>query len=160
MRYRGRIINAMLVEMFQLDLQQMSTDGKLDPVYHEPVIEDTDDGKTKPARRESTTPLLIPAQIEPDSFNRQTMRELGNTKAGVFAFCCHFRDLEQMGLVGDDGVARIRPGDRMSAIYRMDRKLVMKFADPPGMYVTEATPTGFGLGGDRNLLLVRLQSRG
>jgi hypothetical protein len=46
----------------------------------------------------------------------------------------------------------------MGASYEMDGTLVQTFPDPPGMYVTEATPQ-FGLGGKRNLLLVRMQSR-
>jgi hypothetical protein len=49
----------------------------------------------------------------------------------------------------------------MGAIYESsDGPLVQQFPDPPGMYVEEATPSGFGLGGKRNLLIVRLMSRG
>jgi len=160
MRYRGRLVHPFLVEMFQLDLEGMDEESGLDPDYHEPTLSSTPDGRGELKRRE-LPPIRIPAQIEPDSFNRQTMRELGDVKAGVFGVCFHFADLEQMGLVDlETGIAKIHPSDRMGAIYEMDGKLVQQFPAPPGMYVTEATPTGFGLGGKRNLLLVRLQSRG
>jgi hypothetical protein len=151
--------------MFQLDLEGMGegttvdgSDAALDPDYKEPVLVATDDGRGLP-KREELPSIMIPAQIEPDSFNRQTMKELGDQKAGVFAVTFHFVDLEQMGLVDmATGVALIRPADRMGAIYQMDGTLVQQFPDPPGMYVNEATPQ-FGLGGRRNLLLVRMQSR-
>lgn len=159
MGYRGRLIFPFLVEMFQLDLQDMGEGASLDPDYEEPILVPTEDGKGEPDRREMPA-IRIPGQIEPDSFNRQTMRELGDTKAGVFAVTFHFQDLEQRRLVDmETGIAMIRPGDRMGAVYDMGGTLVQQFPDPPGMYVTEATPTGFGLGGKRNLLLVRLQSR-
>lgn len=158
MAYRGRLLQKFLVEMFQLDLQGMGEGSGLDPDYKEPVLADTNDGRGLPNRQE-LSPIMIPAQIEPDSFNRQSMKELGDQKTGVFAVTFHFIDLEQMGLVDmATGVALIRPSDRMGAIYEMDGTLVQQFPDPPGMYVNEATPQ-FGIGGKRNLLLVRMQSR-
>ncbi len=158
MAYRGRLLQRFLVEMCQLDLAGMEEAGYLDKDRKEPIMLPTADGRGTPARLE--LPLVqIPAQIEPDSFNRQQLRELGDVKAGVFAVCFHFADLEEMGLVDpESGIALIRPSDRMGAIHEMDGTLVQTFPDPPGMYVTEATPQ-FGLGGKRNLLLVRMQSR-
>ena len=150
MSYRGRLIHPFLVAMYRLDLAAMAAEGKLDEDYRE----------VKGDRMEMD-PLLIPAQIEPDSFQRQMRKELGDVKAGVFGLTFHFADLEEMGLVdAATGIAQIRPNDRMGAIYKMDGVLVQTFPDPPGMYVEEATPSGFGLGGERNLLIVRLMSRG
>jgi hypothetical protein len=159
MAYRGRLIHPFMVEMYRLDLETMGTDDDLDEDYREPKMASTEDGRGEPGRQEML-PIRIPGQIEPDSFNRQTMRELGDQKAGVFGLTFHFKDLERMNLVdAETGIALIRPGDRMAAIYTKKGKLVQTFPDPPGMYVTEATPTGIGMGGERNLLLVRLQSR-
>ena len=160
MRYRGRLIHPFQVEMYQLDLEGMDEESVLDEDYGEPTLASTPDGRGELNRKE-LPPIRIPAQIEPDSFQRQMMRELGDVKAGVFAVCFHFADLERMGLVDiETGIAKIRPSDRMGAIYEMGGTLAQQFPNPPGMFVTEATPTEFGLGGKRNLLLVRMQSRG
>jgi hypothetical protein len=161
MGYRGRLINPFMVEIRRLALATMSTGSLQDPDYREPKLKSTTDRKGAPDRREMDA-VRIPGQIEPDAFQRQMMKELGDTKASVFAVCFHFIDLEELGLVeAATGIALIRPDDRMSAIYKMDNEtLVQTFPDPPGMYVVSADPTGYGLGGDRNLLLVRMQSRG
>ena len=149
MAYRGRLIQPFLVEMLRLDLATMAATGKLDEDYREAK------------ERLEMAPLLIPAQIEPDSFQRQMRKELGDVKVGVFGLTFHFADLEDMGLVDEaTGIALIRPNDRMGAVYEMDgTTLVQQFPDPPGMYVEEATPS-FGIGRKRNLLIVRLMSRG
>ncbi len=149
MAYRGCLIQPFLAEMHRLDLAAMAAAGRLDEDYREVKGE-----------RIEMDPVLIPAQIEPDSFQRQMRRELGDVKAGVFGLTFHFADLEELGLVdAGTGIALIHPNDRMGAIHEMDGTLVQQFPDPPGMYVEEATPS-FGIGRKRNLLIVRLMSRG
>jgi len=160
MGYRGRTLQQFLAKFYRLDLPSMGADDKLDPDYNEPTISATTDRKGD-LDREEMTAVMIPAQIEPDSFQRMMMRELGDTKSSVFAVTIHFADLEDRSLVdAATGLALIRPSDRLGAIYELDgTTLVHTFPNPPGMFVTEATPT-FGIGRKRNLLLVRMQSRG
>jgi hypothetical protein len=43
------------------------------------------------------------------------------------------------------GDALVRPGDRLAALYDKAGALVQAVRTPPGLYVTEARPTGFGL---------------
>ncbi len=149
MAYRGRLIQPFLAEMHRLDLATMAAAGRLDEDYREVKGE-----------RLEMDPVMIPAQIEPDSFQRQMRRELGDVKTGVFGLTFHFADLENMGLVDDEtGIALIRPNDRMGEIYELDGTRVQQFPDPPGRYGEEATPS-FGIGRKRNLLIVRLMSRG
>ena len=80
-----------------------------------------------------------------------------------FDLVFHFRDLEQLGLVdAASGDALIRPSDRLGALYARDGQLVQAVRTPPGLYVTEARPIGFGLHRrrpSRNLLLVSFQDR-
>jgi hypothetical protein len=68
-----------------------------------------------------------------------------------------------MGLVdGDTGDALLRPGDRLGALYDKAGELVQEVRTPPGLYVTEARPIGFGLNmarPRRNLLLVAFEDR-
>ena len=73
----------------------------------------------------------------------------------------HFGDLEQLGLVDPTtGDALLRPGDRLVAIRDLRTgDLVQAIRTPPGLYLTEAQPQSFGLGGRRNLLLATFSER-
>ena len=62
------------------------------------------------------------------------------------ALVFHFSDLENLGLVDmDSGDALIRVGDRLNGIFQMNGRLVQEIKCPPGLFVTEARPIGFGL---------------
>ena len=75
----------------------------------------------------------------------------------------HFIELERRLLVDEvSGDALIRPGDRLGGIYDRANNLVQAIRTPPGLFVTEARPIGFGLHRiqpRRNLLLVTFQDR-
>ena len=60
------------------------------------------------------------------------------------------------------GDALIRPSDRLGAIYDTSGALVQEIRTPPGLFVKEARPMGFGLGRarpQRNLLIVSFHDR-
>jgi hypothetical protein len=165
--YRGRLLHPLLVDIYRLDLAATaavtnSSDGRtagLDPEYCEPIMVPTANRIGQSARREMAV-LQLPGQIEPESFNRQQMVATGDQKGGFWGVTFHFADLEAASLVDTTtGLSLIKPGDRLGAIRKMDGTLVQEFPDPPGMYCLEALPTGWGIGGERNLLLVKFQSR-
>ena len=87
----------------------------------------------------------------------------GNAPRSRIDLVFHFKDLARMGLVdGDTGDALLRPGDRLGALYDKAGALVQEVRTPPGLYVTEARPIGFGLNmarPRRNLLLVAFEDR-
>ncbi|NVJ28857.1 hypothetical protein HUW62_47470, partial [Myxococcus sp. AM011] len=91
------------------------------------------------------------------------MAPSGNSPRTSFELVFHFRDLERLGLVdAATGDALIRPSDRLGALYDVAGALVQAVRTPPGLYVTEARPTGFGLHRRRprrNLLLVTFNDR-
>lgn len=167
MGYRGRLIHPLLIDLYRLDLAatnaitnpaDLVTAG-MDPDYREPILIPTMDRKGESARQEMAV-ISIPGQIEPESFNRQQMVASGDQKGGFFGVTFHFAHLENLGLVDPStGIALIAAGDRLGAIRKMDGTLIQEFPNPPGLFVLEATPIGFGIGGDRNLLLVKFQSR-
>jgi hypothetical protein len=160
MAYRGRLINPVMVEIYRLDRTGMVAGAKLDADYREPVVSPTADRKGKRERLERP-PIRVPAQIEPDvAFNQQQPAELGDKKTSIISFVCHFQDLERMGLVDPStGIADIGPSDRVSGWYdAQTSRLLHVFADPPGLYITAASPQ-VGLRGRVNLLLVTAQSR-
>lgn len=91
------------------------------------------------------------------------MAPSGNAPRSSVDLVFHFRDLERLALVDlESGEAMIRPSDRLGALYDMDGNLVQRVRTPPGLYVTEARPIGFGLPRHRprrNLLLVSFHER-
>ena len=69
-------------------------------------------------------------------------------------------DLESLGLVDvATGSLRIGLNDRLRAIFDRQGRAVFAAPDPPGLFVTEVRPAGFGLGGRRNLVFVFFDAR-
>ena len=169
---RGRLIFPFLAELHRLDTQATAIEdpdgagpleGGYDPDFKESVLVDPDsDGIGEPIRKEHPF-VRVPCQVEPKVFDELRMFASGNAPRSHIDLVFHFKDLERMGLVDKaTGDALIRPGDRLSAIYDKTGELVQQIRTPPGLYVTEARPIGFGLCRTRprrNLLLVSFSDR-
>lgn len=165
---RGSLIFPFIAEIHRLDHAAMAQGGAgappgYDGDFREPALFDLDDdGVAEPLRRECP-PVRVPCQVEPEAFEVLRMTMSGNTPRSSFDLVFHFRDLERLGLVEDaSGDALIRVSDRLGALYGRDGRLVQVVRTPPGLYVTEARPIGFGLTRrrpSRNLLLVSFQDR-
>jgi hypothetical protein len=161
---RGRLIFPFLAELFRLDALSMATiEPGYDADFKEPALLDADgDGLAAPFRREHP-PVRVPCQVEPEAFQALRMATAGNTPRSSFDLVFHFGDLERLGLVDPTtGDALIRPSDRLGGLYDVEGRLVQAVRTPPGLYVTESRPIGFGLNRrrpHRNLLLVSFQDR-
>lgn len=169
---RGRLIFRFLAELHRLDAAATAgTDpdgpGPLvsgyDPDFKEPVRVDLDDdGLGAPLRKEHL-PIRLPCQVEPEVLEELRMLPAGQSPKMQLRLTFHFRDLERLGLVHTvTGAPLIQPGDRLGALYERQGVLVQAFRDPPGLFVTDARATGFGLGHARprrNLLLVTFEDR-
>jgi hypothetical protein len=165
---RGRLIFPFLAELHRLDHEAMALGGPgvppgYDDDFKEPIFVDADDdGVAEPFRREYP-PVRVPCQVEPEALEALRMATSGNTPRSSFDLVFHYKDLERLGLVDvATGDALIRPSDRLGALYALDGRLVQAVRTPPGLYVTEARPIGFGLcrrRPSRNLLRVSFQDR-
>jgi len=134
----------------------------MDPDFREPISLDLDEDGIGEVARSELPPVRIPCQVEPQTFEQLRMSPSGRAPRTSLELVMHFRDLERLGLVEASGRARIGPGDRLAAIHTLDGELVLPVQTPPGLFVTEARPTGFGLGlggARRNLLLVTFSDR-
>jgi hypothetical protein len=169
---RGQLIFKFLAEIHRLDPAAMAArdpDGPgplesgYDPDFKEPVLIDEDDDGVGEAWRLELPAVRVPCQVEPEAFEAIRMTGSGNAPRSSLDLVFHFKDLERLGLVdGATGDALIRPGDRLGAIYDLAGSLVQAVRTPPGLYVTEAKPVGFGLNRRRprrNLLVVSLEDR-
>jgi hypothetical protein len=169
---RGRLIFAFLAELYRLDTAAMAAtdpDGAApltalyDPDFKEAVLVDSNDDGIGESFRREYLPVRVPCQVEPEAIEALRMSGAGNAPRSQLELVFHFRELERLLLVdAATGEALVRPSDRLSAIYDLSGQLVQAIRTPPGLYVTEARPIGFGLHRarpTRNLLLVTFQDR-
>ena len=138
-------------------------DSGYDADFKESVLVDRDDDGIGERIRVEHDPIRIPCQVETDRFDELRMLPSGNSPRSELDLVFHFRDLELLELVDPvTGDALIRPGDRLSGIYDKFGHPVQAIRTPPGLYVSQARPIGFGLfrvRPRRNLLLVSFQDR-
>ncbi|HTP30229.1 MAG TPA: hypothetical protein VMK12_31795 [Anaeromyxobacteraceae bacterium] len=163
---RGRLLNAFVAELAQLDVAATAADpdgsGPLasgyDPDFKETVLLPTGGSVGTDARKEKPA-LLLPCQVEVGAFEALQELASGNSPASRVTLVFHFRDLEERGLVDPaTGDALIRVNDRLVAIRDRHDSFVQAIRTPPGLYVREAQPQ-FGLGTSRNLLAVTFEQR-
>jgi hypothetical protein len=87
----------------------------------------------------------------------------GNAPKSRIDLVFHFKNLERLGLVDSaTGDSLLRPGDRLGCLRDLCGDLVQEIRTPPGLYITESRPLGFGLNmamPRRNLLLVTFEDR-
>jgi hypothetical protein len=160
---RGRLIFPIVVELHRLDRRgEVSATPGYDPDFKEPALIDVGEGIGVRARREHP-PVRVPCQVESEAFEALEMFASGAVSHSQIRLVCHFEHLERVGLVdADTGASLVAVGDRVEAFWDKTGTLIQRVRTPPGLYVTEARPIGFGLfmpRPRRNLLLVTLDER-
>lgn len=164
---RGRLVFTFMASLVRLDRATMIAaspgPGGLDPDFHEPVLVDRDGDGVRERVRVELPPVRVPCQVEPETMDELRMFDAGNSPASTLRLVMHFRDLERLGLVNTrTGEPLIGPGDRLEGIYDRRGELVQRVRTPPGLFVNEARPIGWGLDlvrPRRNLLLVTFGDR-
>lgn len=159
---RGRLIFPMLVDVARFDPAATAgpaSDG-FDDEFREPVVDPPAGGSSGrgTVRREETV-VTLHAQVEDDSFEALEMLRTGRSPRSAVRLVFHFAELEAQGLLDPDGLPLLRINDRLVSIRRPDGSLVQNIPNPPGLFCTESQPRAFGLGGERNLLLMSFESR-
>lgn len=167
---RGRLIFPFTVRLAQLDTEATAAD----PDGAGPLTSGYDDDFREPVRvTQSTTDpagdlkgianrvekfVDVRAQIETEVFE-QLQQVIGGASPGSrFVIVLHYKDLEDSDMIGEDGQATIRHNDRLDRIIDgCENEFV--FRNPPGLFVTQVMPGGFGLGPNRNLLIVTFEER-
>jgi hypothetical protein len=158
---RGRLIFPFLAELRRLDTAAIAAGPPgYDDDFKEPAMLDVGEQLGDRARREFA-PVLVPCQVEPETFEAFDMQPAGQAPSSRLRLVFHFTDLERLELVdGATGHSLIRVGDRLAALCDREGSIVQATRTPPGLYVVEARPLGFGLGAARprrNLLLATFE---
>jgi hypothetical protein len=159
---RGRLIFPFLSEIHRVDPRALARDPGLDGDFKEPALVDRDDDGVPDRAPPEHPPVRVPCQVEPKSDEALRMFASGNAPRMHVELVFHFEDLERLGLVDENGEALIRAGDRLGALFTTRGELVWRVPRPPGLFVTEVSPLGFGLphrAPRRNLLLVVFEDR-
>ena len=169
---RGRLIFPFLAELRRLDTAAMAAtdpDGAVpltcgfDPDFKEPALVDRDGNGIAERERIELPAIRVPCQVEPRVFEDLRMLGSGDSPRSDISLVFHYKDLERLCLVDlNTGKSLIRPNDRLAGLYDLGGMLVQTIRTPPGLYVTQAQPRGFGLGRSRphrNLLLVTFEAR-
>jgi hypothetical protein len=161
---RGALLFVFLAEIFRLDRRGQAPNSpvQMDADFREPVrLDRNGDGIGEELRRE-LPPVYIPCQVEPKKFEEQRQLPSGNAPDSALELVMHFRDLERLGLVDEGGNAVLAVGDRLGGIYTRSMRPEWTVRNPPGLFVTEVRPLGFGLSLSRprrNLLMVSFRER-
>jgi len=168
---RGRLIFPFIVELGLLDTAATAADpdgagpqtSGYDDEFREPVmLPPTAGGSARGTIHRVETTVRFKAQIEDDTADALQMAAAGNSPTSTMGLVFHFSDLEKVGAVSMlTGKPSIKaPGARLIAIYNpRSGQLIERFDEEPGLFATQAKSLGFGLGPDRNLLLVIFQER-
>lgn len=150
---RGRILAPFTAELAQLDSQATTVNA----VLKEPTVRiDPVTGERTTGRAEKLT--QVRCQVETGTFQAQDMAPTGDIPRSSLTLVMHFEDLEAAGLIGPENRPLINVNDRLVRILTEDGVEQQSFVRSP-VYVTEATPAGFGFGGAVNLLVVRFGDR-
>lgn len=150
---RGRILAPFLAELAQLDTQATTVNVTL----QEPTVRiDPVTGARSTGRADKLTRARC--QVETGTFQAQGMAPMGDMPRSSLTLVFHYQDLEEAGLIGPENRPMINVNDRLVRILTEDGVEQQSFVRSP-VYVTEATPAGFGFGGAVNLLVVRFGDR-
>lgn len=167
---RGRLIFPFQVELGLLDTAATAADpdgvGALvsgyDDDFREPVIVPPGGGSARGQLVRVETVHTLLAQVEDDTDEAVNMAASGNNPSNTLGLVFHFADLELAGAVEVvSGKAVIKaPGARLISI-RNPRTgvLIERYDAAPGYWAVQAKSMGYGLGPQRNLLLVVFQER-
>lgn len=141
----------------------VATDAGYDPDFHEPVREDDGSLLGVSTRREVTR--YLKAQVEPAAWDKMHRVAAGDARDAGITMIAHYSELEANDWVLDDGTTVFRVNDRLVAIREVsdgdpaDAPIVLAVPSPPGLYLREVQPMGYGFSRHRNLLALTFAAR-
>lgn len=155
---RGRLINAFLAGLRQLDTEATEDAGSYDQEFRE--AKRLDNGSWEGAQgRQEKPEVRVRCQVEDGEFERLDPMTGGFEHQNKLGLVFHFRDLERAGLVdAATGNATLRVTARLTAIYDL-RGNIQQAMPGAGLHCVEARPVSYGLGQRLNLLLLVFEDR-
>lgn len=143
---RGRLIQKFVAVICRLDAVSTAAvaGGGYDADFRT-LVPVRDGSQAGASSRRELAELRVPCQVQRKVWGEDRPQAAGHEIAYDMNLILHWPDLERLGLVEADGRAPFAQGDRIAALERLDGTVEEDFADPPGLYVVEATRAGHGL---------------
>jgi len=118
--------------------------GAYDDVWGAPTP--TADGtQTGADSRRELAPITQLCQLDRQEWGKRTLTAGGESDVSDIVIELRKDHLEAAGLMGSNGLPLIHIGDRIDRILQRDGTVAMDFPHPPGMWVNEVEPLGYGL---------------
>lgn len=150
MGIRVSLIAPVNISVYRLDIQSTWARNPPGPaaegynyLLREPVVSRAAGVRT--VARAEMAPVLIPAQVEVQTFQQLAATFGGDSAATEMAFVCHRKDLGSLGLLDANLHCLLKPGDRVDHIEKNGRT-VQTFIKQ--LYVLEVRPKSWGFGPD------------
>lgn len=163
---RGHLIFKFKAAFKPLDTEATGevVDGGFDEEFREPVMV-ADGTQTGANSRREGDEVVIPCQVDRNIWEPENRTSGGELSDGTFHLTLHYRHLERMGLVQDNGFPSCpKKGDRLDRI--LDKRgvnTVQRFEGADKLFVTDVQPDSFGLNRagtpKRNLVKVTVAQR-
>lgn len=163
MGYRGRLIFPFIAVIHRLDTTatEATPGGGYDPDFR--TTKKTYPGNigVSASTRKESAPVQLRCQVEIGRWELQKQMASGNAVDTTLTTVIHFKELEAKGLVDlASGDPLLRVGDRLESILRLrDGVLVQAVRKPQSLFATEVQPTAYGLGRERNLVIITWDER-
>lgn len=158
---RGRLLFPHNITIAQLDTAATESGPPgYDDIFKAPKLTTTADGIGIVGRKEKT-PIIVPAQVEVDTFEDLNQLFSGNVpKTDVF-LTFHYDDLIRLGLIetvaGREDREALKVNDRIVKIETLTGEGVFTPPNPPGLYIKELRPSGMMQ--RSNLIIAILEDR-
>jgi len=155
---RGRLIQKFILSVSRLDTKETSEADGYDDDYREVLRTPATDESIGDSKRKDHDLDKIPCQLRQRDMNGLYMVAGGDDFRDIIRITLHYRDLENQGLVADDGFPLITKGARIVALHSKDGRLALSFPASPGLYITKVEPRGWGIDVAKpRLNLIRLE---
>lgn len=118
--------------------------GSYDSVWGAP-IPTVDGTQTGSNSRRERAPITQLCQLDREGWGNRTLTAGGESDKADIVIVLRKDHLESAGLMDSNGLPHLHVGDRIDRILQKDGKVSMIFPNPPGMWISEVEPAGYGL---------------
>ena len=118
--------------------------GAYDDVLGAPLPQD-DGTQTGSARRRELAGVTLKCQLDREDWGKRTLTAGGESDKADIVIVLKKDHLTVAGLMGTNGLPTLHVGDRIDKILQLDNVVAMDFPHPPGMWINEVEPAGYGL---------------
>jgi len=119
-------------------------DGAYDDIWRAPLPR-ADGTQTGAGRRRELAGVTLKCQLDRDDWGDRTLTAGGESDKADIVIVLRKDHLATAGLMKADGLPKLHVGDRVDRILQLNGAIAMDFPVPPGMWIKDVEPAGYGL---------------